>query len=229
MMRSILILLLPLLLGGCFLLQAPEASSGAAVAPTLAPAATGVGDSAESAPTATVFTIDPRQTEARFIIEEVLRGADTTVVGISNNVAGQIALDLDDPAAAQVGAIVVDARVLVTDNGFRNRAIANEILVTPRYESITFTPTAVSGLPNTVTLGETYSVQITGDLTITDVSRPATFATTVTPVSTTELRGLATTTIAYGDWGIRVPFSQQVQAVAETVTLELAFVALAAP
>lgn len=77
-----------------------------------------------------VFEIVPAESQARFIIDEVLRGAPVTVVGATDQVAGQIAVDPANPAATQVGQILVNARTLATDNDFRNRAIKNQILNT---------------------------------------------------------------------------------------------------
>lgn len=77
-----------------------------------------------------VFEIVPAESQARFIIDEVLRGAPVTVVGATDQVAGQIAIDVANPGATQVGQILVNARTLATDNDFRNRAIKNQILNT---------------------------------------------------------------------------------------------------
>jgi polyisoprenoid-binding protein YceI len=184
-------------------------------------------EAGDSSTQALVYNIDPSQSEARFIIQEILRGADTTVVGTTSNVGGQLALDLSDPRTAQVGPIVINARDITTDNDFRNRAISNEILLTNQYELITFVPTAVVGLPESVAVGESITFQIVGDLTITDTTRQVTFDVTVTAVSPTELRGTATTEILHGDFGLTIPFSQAVSAVDNNVVLEFAFVALA--
>lgn len=187
-------------------------------------------DEAASPPlpgTPLVFVVDPSRSEARFIINEVLRGTPTTVVGTTSNLAGELALDLADPTTAQVGTIVINARDLKTDNNFRNNAIANEILLTNQFEFITFTPTDVSGLPETATSGEAYELQISGDLTITDQTRPVTFTATITPLNANELSGLARAQIAYADFGLTIPFAQSVESVEDTVILELEFVAAA--
>lgn len=227
------LLLATLLLSGCFAFQEAEQASGLAVAPTIAlPAATSdnAANADSTAPTGglTIYTLDPTQSEARFTINEVLRGADTRVVGVTNNVAGQIALDLTDPTTAQIGEIVINARDIATDNDFRNNAIRNEILLTDSYEFITFTPTQLSGLPARAEVGQTYRFQIVGDLTIIGRSQSVTFDATVTPISATELQGNASVTIAYADWGVRVPLSRAVSAVEDRVTLELSFMANAA-
>lgn len=175
---------------------------------------------------ASVYEIDPARSEARFTINEVLRGAPTTVVGVSKNIGGQIALDLGNPAAAQVGTILINARDFATDNEFRNRAIANEILRTNEHEFITFEPTAISGLPETAAIGETYALQITGNLTIAGQTREVTFDAEVTPLSASELQGSAALDILYADFGLTIPFARSVESVEDNVLLELDFIAV---
>jgi polyisoprenoid-binding protein YceI len=173
----------------------------------------------------TIYRIDASRSEARFTIEEVLRGSDTTVVGVSSNLAGEIAVNMSDLADAQIGEILINARDFVTDNNFRNRAIANEILLTNTYEFITFTPKELVGLPDSVTIGEAYDFQIMGDLTLVGETREVIFDATVSPISETELQGVASTTILYGEFGITIPLSQAVSAVNDDVLLEIDFIA----
>jgi polyisoprenoid-binding protein YceI len=172
-----------------------------------------------------IFEIQQDESEARFVINEVLRGAPTTVIGVTDQVAGQIAIDAANPSATQLGLIQVNARTLATDNEMRNRAIKNAILATNQYEFVTFAPTALSGLPVEAAVGDSYSFEVTGDLTITDVTRPVTFTVTVTPVSASRLEGTATATILYRDFDLFIPDSPSVDTVEDTVTLELHFVA----
>lgn len=201
-------------------------------APTIAPVATETAASdttttpaISSGPILQLLAIDQNRSEARFLIDEVLRGSPIIVVGVTNQVAGQIALDPNYPQAAQVGVIQINARTLTTDNEFRNRAIKNAILRTNQFELITFAPRVITGLPNTVTIGVPFEFTIEGDLTITDVTRPVTFTVTVTPVSQSEISGLATTTILYRDFNLTIPDSPSVDTVADEVRLELEFVA----
>jgi polyisoprenoid-binding protein YceI len=180
------------------------------------------------APAANLWTIDPARSEVRFLIDEVLRGSDFTVVGTTRNLGGQIEFDPANPAAARVGQIVINARDFVTDNDFRNNAIRNRVLRSDQFEVITFTPTALEGLPTAITPGERYPFRITGDLTITDQTRPVTFEATVGWISADNLlQGSATAEIAWADWGLTIPFSSQVSAVADTLTLALDFIATA--
>jgi polyisoprenoid-binding protein YceI len=175
----------------------------------------------------TLYEIIPAESQARFVINEVLNGAPKTVVGTTDQVSGQIALDMADPGATQVGTILVNARTLVTDNDFRNRALANQILRTAQFEFVTFVPTEVLGLPESVEVGTAYSFQIMGDLTVRDISREVTFDATVTPAADDTLQGIATATIQYADYSIVIPEARSVTSVEDEVILEIEFVARA--
>jgi polyisoprenoid-binding protein YceI len=92
---------------------------------------------------------------------------------------------------------------------------------------VSFQPTQLSGLPASVSAGEPFSFQITGDLTIRDTTQAVTFGVTLNPVDETRLEGLATVTVPYRDFGLVIPDSPSVDTVADDVTLELQFVAVA--
>jgi polyisoprenoid-binding protein YceI len=192
--------------------------------PTSTPAATATAE-AEAASAPVVMQIVQAESEARFIIDEVLNNAPKTVVGTTEQVAGEIAINPSDPSQSRVGVIQVNARTLVTDNDFRNRAIKNQILQTDQYEFVTFTPREIVGLPQSGEVGQSYTFQIVGDLTIRDVSREVTFDVTVTPVSESRVEGTASATILYADYGITIPQVRQVASVDEDVRLEIDFVA----
>ncbi|GAB4202805.1 MAG: YceI family protein [Roseiflexaceae bacterium] len=203
--------------------DAAPTSAASGAAPTAASDAAPTGGAAAAAPQ--IFEIVPTESEARFLIDEVLRGSPVTVVGTTNQVAGQIAIDPSNPASAQVGTIQVNARTIVTDNDFRNRAIKNAILQTDQYEFVTFKPTSISGLPASVAANTPFTFQMIGDLTVRDVTKPVTFDVTVTPISATELKGSAKTSLLYRDLGLNIPDSPSVDTVADEVRLELDFIA----
>jgi polyisoprenoid-binding protein YceI len=146
-------------------------------------------------------------------------------VGTTDQIAGEIALDLNNLAAAQVGVIQINARTLATDNNMRNRAISNEILDTGTYEYITFTPTAINGLPAAASVGDTVSFTMEGDLTIRDVTSPATFTVEATLVSATQISGTATATVTRETYGLTIPNVPNVANVEEEVDLTIDFVA----
>lgn len=181
----------------------------------------------ESLDDPTIFSIVQGESEVRFELDEDLRGLRKTVVGITDQVAGEITVEFDDPSATQVGVIRVNARTLVTDNSFRNRAINNVILDTGSYEFITFTPTTISGTPETVTVGNTITFIVTGDLTIRDLTNEVSFNMEVFVDSTTRLTGTASAIVTRADYDLTIPTVPGVANVEEEVELYLDLVATA--
>lgn len=173
-----------------------------------------------------LFEIVSEESEASFTLDEILRGEPTVVVGVTDQIAAEIGVNLSNPSNSQVGVILVNARTFVTDNGFRNRAIQNEILDTGDFEFIRFTPTDVVGLPESIEIGESVDLQISGDLTIRDVTQSVTFETTVTLVSDSRLEGVASATVLRADFGLVIPSVPNVADVSEEVLLNLSFVAI---
>jgi polyisoprenoid-binding protein YceI len=208
----------------------PIASSATQTTSEAAQPATTAAASSTSAQSADAVTLQISQedSEARFVIDEVLNDAPKTVFGTTDQVAGEIAVDPQDATQTRVGVIQIDARALTTDSEFRNRAIKNQILQTDQYEYITFTPSQIVGLPESGAVGEPYTFQIVGDLTIRDVTRQVTFDVSATAATDSQIEGTATATIDYADYGISIPQVRQVASVADQVRLELDFVAKAA-
>jgi polyisoprenoid-binding protein YceI len=174
-----------------------------------------------------VLEILPEESEVRFILSELLRGQPTTVVGVTDQVAGQIAVNPNDLSTAQVGVIQVNARDLATDSNMRNQAIRNRILHTDNYEFITFTPTEIMGLEGSAQPGDTFTFQLAGDLTIRDVTQPVVFEVTATVDDMNRLSGTAVTTVQRSDYNLAIPNVPQVADVSEEVQVELDFVAAA--
>jgi polyisoprenoid-binding protein YceI len=187
-------------------------------APTLAPSKD-----------ATILTIDPSSSQATFTIDEVLFGKPNTVVGKTNSITGQLQVNLKDPSQSQVGQIRVDLSTLATDNNLRNRTLQSRILETDQQANqyAVFVPRSLKGLPSTISLGQPVSFQITGDLTIHQVTRSVTFDAKVTLAGSTTLTGQAQTTVSYKDFNLAIPNVPSVTGVSETVQLALTFTAKA--
>lgn len=221
------------------LLREPEAASAPIQAVPLASATTGGATTAQGAPVAeaiptsaagpnadqVLFQIVPDQSEARFQLNEVLRGEPKTVIGKTNQVAGQIAINPKDIGATQIGKIQINARTLATDEDRRNRAIRNFILQTDSFEMISFEPISISGLSGGGTVGQPYSFDIAGNLTIRDVTKPVVFKAQVQAESDKKLVGNASTVIKRADYNLNIPNVPFVANVSEDVALELSFVA----
>ncbi len=177
-----------------------------------------------------VFNIVPDESEVRFEIDDVLNGQAETVVGRTNQVAGQITVNFDDPAQTQLGTIVVNVRTLATDIELRNSVIRGQILLSAQgeFEFGQFEPTLITGLPEQVTMGEPLTFQITGNLVLRGISNEVTFDATVTPVSETRLEGTASTVVQREQYGMEIPSIPFVANVEEEVELYIDFVATAA-
>jgi len=176
------------------------------------------------------FKIVAAESQARFMLEEDLRGVRTTVVGATSEVGGSIMVDMANPANSSIGTIVINARTLETDNSFRNRALRSSILKSAQdeFEFIVFEPRALSEWSaEGVAVGESLNLDVSGDLTVTGVTRNVTFAATVTLVSEGEIRGSATVNLLHGDFGLVIPDVPSVANVTDDVTLSLEFVARA--
>jgi predicted lipoprotein with Yx(FWY)xxD motif len=186
-----------------------------------------VEEASDTGPGLLIYQIVPGESVVRFELDEDLRGNRITVVGTTDQVAGELAVDLNDLSTTQIGALQINARTLATDNDFRNRAIKNEILDTNAFEFITFTPIAVEGLPESVGVGETVAFTITGELAIRDVTNEAIFDVEATAVSADELSGTASTVIQRADYGLIIPSVPNVANVEEEVELTIDFIARA--
>lgn len=196
----------------------PEATAEtAAVEPTAEPAAAA----------ATLYRIVAEESEVRFILTEDLRGTFTTVIGKTNQVAGDIFVDFGNPSASKVGDIRINARTLATDNDFRNRALRSEILQSSQdaYEFIDFTPTAITGLPESLSVGEEVTFQIEGNLKIRDITQAVTFSVTAVAESEDRLTGSASADVTRTQFNLSIPNVPGVTNVSDEVKLEIDFVA----
>jgi polyisoprenoid-binding protein YceI len=200
--------------------EEPTETPTAEPTPTLEPT-----EEPTAEPALQIFEISPEDSEVRFEIDEDLAGVRNTVVGRTDQVAAQLAVDYADLSTVQVGVLQINARTLVTDNSFRNRALNNQILDTAAYEFITFTPTAINGLPDSVNIGDTIMFTIVGDLTIRDVTTEVTFDVEATAVSETQISGSASTIVTREAYGLVIPSVPQVANVEDEVELYIDFVA----
>lgn len=198
--------------------------SGDATMPVSAPALVIRPDDPRS-----LFHIVPEASEVRFAIDEILLGQPKTVVGITQQVAGELLVDFDNPTNSQAGTIRVNLNTLTTDNDFRNRALHGQILQStrPEFEFAEFVPRQLIGLPDTVEVGETLPFQIVGDLRLRDEIQPVTFDAAFTLVSQDRLEGTARTMVLRDDFGLTIPEAPGVANVGDEVTLEIDFVAQA--
>ena len=183
----------------------------------------------ESSGMGVVFRISQEESTARYIIDELLNGQPNTVVGETDQIAGDILVDFETPGNSQIGTLRINVRTLETDSSMRDRTTRTMILQSSQdaFEFSEFVPTAVTGFPDEMVMGEVMTLQITGDLTVRDVTSSVTFEAIVTAVSETRLEGSASGIVQRADYGLTIPNVPRVADVSEDVLLEIDFVALA--
>lgn len=178
----------------------------------------------------TAFVIDQEQSQASFEIDEELQGDPNQVVGFTNAVVGQVAVDPANPETAQVSEILINARTFMTDDANRDRAMRGPVILnsaSDEFELISFQPSSIDGLDDPVEIGDQIEFTITGDLTIKGVTQETTFDVTASLVDPDTIEGIAETVIERGDFDIGIPNVPNVADVSEEVTLVLSFVAIA--
>jgi polyisoprenoid-binding protein YceI len=175
----------------------------------------------------TVFRISQDESQVEYNIYELLNGEDKTVVGTTSQVAGDILIDLDDPSQSQIGEININARTFATDESRRDNSVARFILQSEsdEHEFITFQPTGIEALPDTVNVGDALAVQVTGDLTIAGVTQEVVFDVNATLETEDRLVGSAETVVQRSAFNLNIPNVPFVANVGEDVTLKLDFVA----
>ena len=117
---------------------------------------------------------------ASYRIEERLGGFARTTVGTTTAVAGEILVNVAEPALSRVGEIVVNVETLKSDSNLRDKRIRHDYLESSHWPFVRFTPTSIEGLRVDFTDGASYDFSITGELTVKETTRTETFNGTVT-------------------------------------------------
>lgn len=110
-----------------------------------------------------------------YSVKENLAGDDRTAEGTTTAVAGDIAVNTDDPAASRIGQIVVNVELFESDSALRDKRIRTDFLDSSEYPMATFDAVEVDGLPASLDGETTSELEISGDLTVRDRTAPATF------------------------------------------------------
>ena len=179
----------------------------------------------------TIYRISQNASKAEFAVDEILRSSPNTAVGTTNQVAGDIQINMTDPSKSTVGTIRVNARTFKTDSSQRDGAIGRFILKSEdaANEFIDFEPTALNGMPAKITEGTPFNFEITGDLTIAGVTKPTTFHGEATVGSEGQLSVTATTTVKRSDYNLPIPNVPFVASVEDNVFLTISITANAIP
>lgn len=230
-----------LLLGACGGESTPVAPAAEAVTEATAEAApVAEPATAEAAAGGAVsgqrtFVIVPEESKASYLVDEEFFGGafekygiaagDSDVVGSTQQIAGQLQLNLDDLGSALgENRFTVQMNTLVTGEDRRDGWIRENGPRFNDYPEATFVATAIAGAPGSYSEGDEVSFQLSGDLTVRDVTQPVTFDVTAA-LSGDTLTGTASTRLKMSDFGIDPPNFANTLTVADEFGILVEFVA----
>lgn len=145
----------------------------APVIPTGTPAPAPSGD-----PNFVLLNIVGEESEACYQIGEILRGQYTVAIGVSKQISGEVAIDLNNVANSLIGEeIVVNLAELRSDQGNRDRwMISRQGFNFNEKPFARLTNARLEGLPAMpYTEGDSLGFKIIGDLTVNDTTVETTF------------------------------------------------------
>ncbi|HEX2324671.1 MAG TPA: YceI family protein, partial [Chloroflexota bacterium] len=194
-----------------------QAGAAATVAPepTLAPVPAG----------ALRFQVAGNRSTATFRVREQLAGVSlpNDAVGCTGSVAGQLVVQPTGAFVSGASRITVDLRDLKSDSDQRDNFIKSSVLQVQRYPQASFVPTRAEGLPNPIPASGSATFTLTGPMTVHGVTRDQTWQVTARREGN-NLTGTATTSFAFGDYGMQPPRVPVVLSVVDEIRLEVALV-----
>ena len=178
-----------------------------------------------------LFRLSSTDSSASYTLHEVLRGSPVTVIGKTNQLDGDIALDRTHANAARLGTIRIDAQTLKTDNDRRDNTVKRMILKSEddANEYIVFKAKSVVGVPETVSNNVPFPLTIVGDLTVTGATKEVTFTGQGSFTADDQLIADVKTTVHYADFGLAVPKLSFLANVEEDAVLDIHAVAKQTP
>ena len=208
---------------------APVAAPTTALDPTAAPGpSAGAASAVPGTPTASAsgqsvtFELVPALSEASYAIREQLaqRNLPNDAVGKTQSVSGSVTVNADGTLDSAKSKFTVEAATIKSDQAMRDGYVSRNILQVSQYPQIVFVPTAVSGLPATLPTSGAVTFQVTGDLTVRDVTKPVTWEVTGT-IANGEAIGTATTSFTFEDFNLAQPKVPVVLSVVDKITLTM--------
>ncbi len=210
--------------------EIPAALLNVTTSPTTAASTTGL--TATTAPTtgATLaYQIKSDLSEAAYFVDEELAsvGIPSTAKGATNEVSGTLYLTGDGTALAadQTSSFSVKLRNLTSDKSMRDQRV-QQALETSRYPTATFTITSVSGYNPAVAEGQEQTLELSGNLELHGVTKPATWEVKAYRQGNV-ISALATVTVKFSDFNITPPRFQGLLSISDQATLQVQLIAQA--
>ena len=180
--------------------------------------------------TVTRFVLAAAGNEARYRVREQFVGVNlpNDAVGATSDITGALVLDETGQVVPESSRFVVDIRGLKSDSANRDRVIQGRVLETERFPTVDVAVTALRGLPWPLPQTGEVAFELVADMTVHGETRPWTWQVAATPKDG-GLAGTATTSFAFGEFGMPVPTSFRILSVEDNVRLEYDFHLVPAP
>lgn len=236
--RLLSILILMILASGC---------AGQAIAPAMPTAISVVGQASPTNAPAMTETVSPTaqvtqtlaatvapntsagvtynllkdQSEVSYKVREQLANISlpNDAIGKTNQVTGKVVLKADGTIDSTASIFVVQAASIQSDHSQRDNYMRRNILQTDTYPTVTFVPKELKGLPEPLPSSGLVEFQVTGDLTIRDVTKSVTWDVTGT-IQGDQATGVATTSFPFAEFNLPQPSVPIVLSIVDKITLQ---------
>ena len=179
-----------------------------------------IGELPEGMDAATVYTIVPEESAARYRVqEELAQVGETEAVGQTQAIIGQFGFG-EDGLPLACSRFDVDLRTLQSDQAKRDNYLYTNTLEAETYPLTTFVLRDVEGIDAPLAEGEETTLLLIGDLTLRDVTKLVAWEANVSLVDGA-LTGTAATEFEMPDFSIEPPSVPMVLSLDETIRLEV--------
>jgi polyisoprenoid-binding protein YceI len=190
--------------------------------------ATTEAEVAEPSAQVRTFQVVSEQSEAMYQVQEEFFNRPVSIVnpiGRTNAIEGQFQLTISGSQVQLAdNQFTVDLRTLTSDEARRDERIRNEWLESNTYPNAVFKATSIENFPADAAEGQDVSFQLTGDMTVRDITKPQTFDITARLDGNT-FTGTATSYVLMRDYGFEPPSILGILEVTDGVTVTVNFVA----
>jgi polyisoprenoid-binding protein YceI len=190
--------------------------------PDCAPAE--IGALPEGLDAATIYTIVPEESTARYRVqEELAQVGENEAVGKTKAIIGQFGFG-EDQLPLPCSRFDVDLRTLQSDQAKRDNYLYRNTLEAETYPLATFVLRDVEGMDAPLAEGQETTLRLIGDLTLRDVTKLVAWEAKVA-LTDGALTGTAATMFEMTDFEIEPPSVPVVLSLDETIRLEVDFTA----
>lgn len=210
----------------------PAPAAAAAATPSTSQVSAATTPTAAAQPAAAVvvpagsltYTIAADKSEARYRVREQLANIASPVeaVGVTKALTGTMVFDPNGKIVPGASKWTIDVSTLKSDQNNRDNYLRRNALETNKYPKVEFVPTEVTGLTWPLPASGTANLQITGDMTVREITKPVTWEVTA-DINGPTVTGKGTTNFTFGTFGMTTPRTMMVLSVVDNIQLEFDF------